>query len=368
MNNRHYYYINKLSLFLLLMLFSSVFTSCYKVKPLNLTLEDINKWTKIEQYRSTETIQNLVGTEFEIYTISRSEFARINNADTLIEKRPLSLYNGVIGRPILSENFFVRFANDGGKDVIEFHSARNPSAKQVIIADDLKNSNDNKIEIDRSARLSGAFNEDETQFVLLTVVNFKYSALYFDIVPTMDYNDFVSITPSHRIDFPMIEDGIEELQVVRFIDGFYYVGTKSAGGYRLSENGTYTQVLGIGNWVLDFFKKDNRIIATNFNSYSQRTSLDNGETFLPSTGDESKLQEIEVVGDTIFTQQSVGFAWKMSLDVPYVKTKNIYYNEEIAAAGANNNVYNGIGYLNGKFYISVDKDIYYVDEVSVKEE
>lgn len=367
--NKHYTFKEKntFPLIALALFCLALFSSCFKAKPFNPT--DVPQWEKVSQLRTNDPIQNLIGTPTEVYVITESEFARIKSTDTLIEKRLLSTFDGVVARPVLDDNFFVRYTVQEGKDVIEFHNTGNHSQVIRIVADDLKNPEDDEVKIDREARLNGAFNDTETQFVLLTIVNFRYTAFYFDIEPSMNYEEILSLTPTHRIDLEDIEEGEDQLQVVRFVNGNYYVGTKN-GAYRLTPDGNAErpdQIGDFGRWIIDFFEKDNRIIATGFNSFDQHTSLDNGLTWLRS-GEESELKEVEVVGDTIFSHQSLGFPWEISLDAAALKTQEIFYSEEIEIDAGSNNSFYGIGYSKGKFYIGYEKDIFFIDEVTVVEE
>ncbi len=342
-------------------------SACFRAEPV--TPESARaQWQRVEQLRTNQPIVNLIGTPFEVYVITDSEFARITRTDTLIEKRPLFVGDGAIGRPILDENFFARYTLDEGKDVLEFHLTRNPGQVIRFVADDLKLPSDNSVQIDREARLNGAFNDTETQFVLLTIVNFHYVAFWFDIEPDTDYNEILSITPTHRFDMNDIPAGEDELQSVRFIDGNYYVGTKS-GAYRLTPDGqgARPQLIGdTGRWIVDFFKKDNRIFATGFNAFDQHVSLDGGQSWV-RPGAESDLQEVEVVGDSVFTQQGIGFPWQLAR-TDLLKTDEIFYGDEIETDAGSNNSFYGIGYTDGKFYISYDKDIYFIEEVEVVEE
>ena len=344
-----------------------VCTACFRAKPLNPITEG-PKWQRVESVRLEDPIQNLIGTPFEVYAITENHFARISRQDTLLELRPFQDSDGAIARPVLDDNFFVRYTLDTGKDVIEFHSTRNPGIQHRIIADDLKNPTDNKVEIDREARLNGAFNDTETQFVLLTIVNFHYVAFYFDIEPSVDYNQILSLTPTHRIDLMDVEEGEDQLQVVRFIDGNYYVGTKN-GAYRLTQDGNGerpSNVGDLGRWIVDFFKKDNRIIATGFNSFDQHTSLDNGLSWV-RLNEESELQEIEMVGDTVFSQRALGFPWMLVKD-NLLEVEDIVYSNEIDTGEGSNNSFYGIGYSNGKFYINFEKEIFFIESISPVEE
>lgn len=342
-----------------------VFSACFRAKPLNPDVAG-PKWQRVESIRLEDPIQNLIGTPFEVYAITENHFARLSQQDTLVELRPFADSDGAIGRPILDDNFFVRYTLDEGKDVIEFHTTRNPAVQYRITADDLKNPEDNKVEIDREARLNGAFNDTETQFVLVAIVNFRYSAFYFDIEPSMNYEEIISLTPTHRIDFADVEEGEDQLQVVRFIDGNYYVGTKN-GAYRLTPEGDAVRPENIGNlgrWIVDFFKKDNRIIATGFNTFDQHISLDNGISWV-RTDDESFLQEVEVVGDSIFSQQALGFPWQLGRD-DLKKVDDIVYSDEIDISVGSNNSFYGIGYSNGKFYINYEKEIFFIESITPK--
>ena len=342
-------------------------SACFRAEPVQPDLIG-PQWQRIEQLRTVQPIINLLGTPFEVYVITDSEFARITRTDTLFEKRNLQVGDGAIGRPVLGENFFARYTLDEGKDVLEFHLTRNPGQIIKFVADDLKMPSDNSVQIDREARLNGAFNDTETQFVLLTVVNFHYTAFWFDIEPDTDYNEILSITPTHRFDMTDIAAGEDELQSVRFIDGNYYVGTKS-GAYRLTPDGQGVRPPGIGDlgrWIVDFFKKDNRIFATGFNAFDQHVSLDGGMSWV-RPGTESKLQEVEIVGDSVFTQPGLGFPWQLARE-DLLKVDDIFYGEEIETDAGSNNSFYGIGYTDGKFYISYDKDIYFIEEVVTEEE
>jgi len=344
-----------------------IFSACFRAKPLKPDFAG-PQWERVESIRLEDPIQNLIGTPFEVYAITENHFARISQQDTLVELRPFADSDGAIGRPILDDNFFVRYTIDDGKDVIEFYTTRNPAVQFRIVADDLKNPDDNKVEIDQEARLNGAFNDTETQFVLLAIVNFRYSAFYFDIEPNMTYDEIISLTPTHRIDLLDVEEGEDVLQVVRFIEGNYYVGTKN-GAYRLTPDGDAERPVGVGDlgrWIVDFFKKDNRIIATGFNSFDQHISLDNGTTWV-RTNEVSKLQEIEVVGDSIFSQRALGFPWLLARE-DLRNVDEINYSDEIDVSEGSNNSFYGIGYSNGKFYINYEKEIFFIESITPKSE
>ncbi len=344
-----------------------VFTACFRAKSVNPEIVG-PKWQRVESIRLQDPIRNLIGTPFEIYAITENHFARISRQDTLLALYDFQDSDGEIGRPILDDNFFVRYTLDAGKDVIEFHAARNPGIQHRIIANDLKNPTDNKVEIDREARLNGAFNDTETQFVLLTIVNFHYVAFYFDLEPSMNYNEILTLTPTHRVDLMDVEEGEDQLQVVRFINGNYYVGTKN-GAYRLTPDGNAERPANVGDlgrWIVDFFKKDNRIIATGFNSFDQHSSLDNGLSWI-RLNEESELQEIEVVGDSVFSQRALGFPWGLVTD-DLLDVDEIVYSDEIDTGEGSNNSFYGIGYSNGKFYINYEKEIFYIESISPVEE
>ena len=117
---------------------------------------------------------------------------------------------------------------------------------------------------------------------------------------------------------------------------------------------------------MDFFQKDNRIIATGFNSFDQHTSLDGGLSWIRSQ-DESKLQEIEVVGDTVFSQRALGFPWVMAQE-NLLQVDDIVYSDEIDTDVGSNNSFYGIGYSNGKFYINHEKEIFFIESISPIEE
>ncbi len=318
----------------------------------------------IVDYESERPILNLFATPFQLYAITENEFARFGFENELIEKRTLPVSNGVKGIPALSDNIFMRLTTTSSvNQTIEFHLTRNPTEVVKFVADSLKDSTDNHLEIDFLARRLGAFKDDGTQFLLPAKIfsnqgnYYVFFLLGFQLNPAHD--EFIAVEVDKRIDVPELSADFGNIVNIRFIDGNYYVSTKE-GAFRITPDGAYTRIF--PQWMLDFFPFDGNIYVTGINTFDLHESTDNGETWT-RLNQNSTLKMVEAVGDHLFTHEVQGHVFKW-VNNDLLNTREIDFHENIDTENVSN--FYALAYFNEKYYFNVGREIYFTDAIVAK--
>ena len=318
----------------------------------------------IVNYESERPILNMFATPFQLYAITENEFARFGYENELIEKRTLPVYNGVKGNPALSDNIFMRLTTTAtASQTIEFHLTKNPTEVIKFVADSLKNSTDNHLEIDFLARRLGAFKEDGTQFLLPAKIFSNQSNHYvfflfgFQLNPAHD--EFVSVEIQHRIDVPELSADFGNIVNLKFIDGYYYVSTKE-GAFRITPDGEYDRIF--PQWMLDFFPYSGNIYVTGINTFDLHESVDNGETWL-RRNQNSELKMVEAVGEHLFTHVVEGHVFKW-VDDDLLSFRAIDFHSNIDTDNLSN--FYALAFFNNNYYFNVGREIYFTEEIVAK--
>ena len=363
--------MNLKAVFSLLLLLPLLFISCVKVdlekpepepdpdpEPME---EDFVPWEQLD-FVAERKIQNTLGTPFEFYLITEDVFVRINRSNELIEKRPLIIDNPLYGKPILSDNTFVRITeNQDNRQILEFHLTRSPLEIRQFVITELEMAAENEhIEVDFNSRYPGTFSDDGVYFLLPTKTfpNHHYTCFLFEIRHTSNHNAFISIEVIDRIDIPELSSAENNLINVKFIGGNYYLATKE-GGFRINPTGGVDKVL--HPWIMDFFEQGDQLYATGFNEFDFHFSTDNGLSW-ERAGNSSELKMVEVEGGKIFTQELSNRQYKLA-DDQMLKAQSIRYNEELEDEPDS---YITVEYFNGLYYISKHKEIYFNTVIQVE--
>lgn len=317
-------------------------------------VEEFVPWEKFE-FIAERKILNTLGTPFEFYLITENVFARFNRSNELIEKRPLDATITLNGKPVLSDNTFVRLSTaDNGHQEIEFHLTRSPLEVQKFKITELNLVEDDEhVEAEFLSRYPGAFSDDGVYFLLPTTTfpNHHYTCFLFEIRHSPNHNSFTSIEVIDRFEVPNLSSEYANLVNMKFIDGNYYLATKE-GGFRISPSGTVDKVL--HPWMQDFFGFNDKIYATGFNDFDFYVSHNNGLSW-ERVGGESDLKIVEVKGGKVFTQDLSQSQYGLASD-DLSTTKTILYNEELEN---DPDTYVTIDFFNGRFYISRHKDLFF---------
>jgi len=352
----------KISLVFLL-LGTFLLTSCNYRQ--NQTQPDI--WEKLDLATNTP-IRNMYASPVELYLLSDDEFVRINNQNELLERRvfpdlPTTFY----GRPSISQYAFTYLVwQDDVQYSMEVHLTKNPDEIFYFNLKDLEAVNDSfTVDLETSARYNGAFNEDNTQFLLpvMDKGSNKYSVFLFDINLTFNKQSFINTTStkgvevSKKIDLPLA--AIKgDLMNTSYINGFYYI-TSKWGTYRIDPNtGDYTQVNQI--WTLDAFGHQGKIYLTGFNDFDFYVSNDNGLSF-EQVG-VSPLKYVEVENNQIISQTQLGLPWHLAED-DMLSNEAIRVNNSFVDDGAS---YWNIRHFYGRYYLSIQKEVYFLEDLEVE--
>lgn len=348
----------------LLTLFSVLVISGCLIKPPEVEPEP---WTKVEDFLSNTNIRILHTTPNELYILSDAEFARIDANNDLVEKRALELPIRFYGRPAVSDDtFFQMIRNDSDSLQANFYLVEDQNEIYTIQLNDLANPGEFGFRGENEARNGGTYSDDGKQFIVpvIQIPNEYYTFLLFDINLSADKKDFVSIDLKHRIDLEDFPADQDNLQNVKFIDGFFYA-TSRDGAVRINPN-TGNAVKISEEWVFDVFLYENRIYQTLGSGNELLVSNNNGLNFDPVEVGENLLNlfAIEIINENILTQQTIFSPFRI-VDPEFTQTQTLRVNEDFGDQlfGA----FQDITFFNGKYYLPVFKELYTADELRVVE-
>ena len=313
-------------------------------------------WDLVD-YRSERLIQGLHATPFEWYLISENQFARFDGDNGLLEKRPLSVRSGTLGTPALSDNTFVRLTtDDDGLQFVEFHLARNPAQIVEFPADSLLGPGESFLEVEFLGRRLGAFSSDGTLFALPVSVlpQRKYSILLFEVLHDVQHLQFTSVRVFQRVPLDLSAD-FANLGNVRYLDGNFYVASKE-GAWRITPSGSPEKIF--NQHMLDFLSRDGKLYATGINTFDLHESTDNGLTW-QRLNVNSELKFVETPGDMVLTHTVLGNRYRMATD-DLLQAKAIRHP---ATAPTDQSVFRGVAFFAGKYYFSMDREVYATPEV-----
>lgn len=341
-----------------------VSTTACLIKPAEVEPEP---WTKVEDFLSNTNIRILHTTPEELYILADAEFARINSNNELVEKRALELPIRFYGRPAVSDDtFFQMIRNDSDSLQANFYLVQDQNEIYTIQLNDLANPGEFGFRGEDEARNGGTYSSDGKQFIVpvIQIPNEYYTFLLFDINLSGDKKDFISIDLKHRIDLEDFPADQNNLQNVKYINGYFYA-TSRDGAVRINPN-TGSSIQISEEWVFDVFLYENRIHMTLGTGNELLVSNDNGLTYEPvEVGSELfNLFAIEIINDQILTQQTIFSPFRI-VDPEFTQTTAMAVNEDFGDQlfGA----FQDIAYFGGKYYLPVFKELYTTEELKTEE-
>lgn len=304
-------------------------------------------------------ILNAFAGENELLLISDTEFFRVGKSFNVLEKRPVS--DLIYGRPVLSENVYAYMKKNGDfKDVVSFHLANNPDAVFEMSSDEMIADAAKTCIFETQTRTPGIFNADGTQFALPAIVypDFNYHFFIFDIELNANKTQFIDVSVAKEVTALEMPADFGSLTNMRFIDGLFYASAYS-GGYRFNDSMDEAQQL-FPHWTVDFFKRDTAYYAT---------GLFYHDFFISETGEhwqrmwhESELNNVEMVGDELFSQLSIGWPFKYVEDL--AAGSEILYP---ASFPENNTLYYNMVKFDGNYYMTLNNELHtFGTEIPVK--
>lgn len=326
-----------------------------------------NPWVEIPNLSLNSTINRMHATDTEMLIGTVDNFARLNLLGTVIERRDLEVLKGVFGRPILSDKIFARVIKNINNDrELQFHLVKSINQVHRITDRQIADSTEFIIfEELPNAYSTGVFNQDGSQFLYATrslnPQESQYSFFIFDITLKANDTQFEEVKVAKRVDIPaqLLGSEASKLTNVRFFNGNYYVSTLS-GGYRITPDGEWRQIF--AHWIWDIFKYNGKLYSTGFYENQFYVSTDNGENW-EYANTNTPLRKVEVAGDKIFAQDQLGLPYRLSTP-DFTTLQEISYNSNFFDDEPT--AYQAIEYFNGKYFISVHKRLYAVDDIVLK--
>ncbi len=342
-------------------------TLIFSCKKQAVVIQSSNPWVEIPNLSLNSTINRLHATDNEMLIGTVDNFARMSSAGTIIERRNLEVEKGVFGRPILSDKIFARvLKNVENERELQFHLVKSVNQIYRITDREIADSAEFIIfEELNNAYSTGAFNNDATQFLYaarsLNPQQAQYSFFLFDIQLNATETQFQNVAVAHRINIPSSLLGSEASMItnIRFFDGNFYVSTLS-GAYRIQPDGEWQQIF--SHWIWDIFEFNGKLYSTGFYENQFYNSEDSGENW-EYANTNTPLRKVEVTGGKIFGQNQLGLPYQLATE-DFTTLQEISYNSNFFDDEPT--AYQAIEFFQGKYYISVHKRLYAVDDIVLK--
>jgi hypothetical protein len=355
--------MNRVQIVILFFISCWLLSTCQRPLIIDDDQVDTNAKWDLANFQSERLIQGLHATPFEWFAISENEFHRFDGNDKLQEKRPLNTASGVRGIPALNDNTFFRLTIDeNSKQVLEFHLTRNPAEVLKLPASSLLATGESHIEIEFLARGPlGAFSSDGTLFLLPAKVfpASRYVFFLFEIQHNTSHTAFASVKVARRVEPAGLAADFAKLNTIRFLDGSFYVTSKE-GAWRISPSGDIKKLF--TQWMLDFFSWKGKLYVTGLNPFDMHESTDNGITWT-RLEQNSELKLVETTGEQLFSHEVPGHPFRLGAE-DFLKTREIVY--PAVQAAQNPSVFYGVAFFAGRYYFSIDREVYFTNKVVVK--
>lgn len=186
-----------------------------------------------------------------------------------------------------------------------------------------------------------------------------YVFLIFEIKHNTAHSSFASIEIKERVEIEALGAEVAKLNNIRFLENNFYV-TSREGAWRITPSGEVEKIF--YQWMLDCFSWEGSLYATGTNSFDLHRSSDNGHTWV-RLNQNSDLKYAETVGDYIFTHLVLGHRYNVMIGDDFIQSKEFSY--PLQSPAATDVSYYGIGELNGNYYFSMDREIFFTNDVAI---
>ncbi len=318
------------------------------------------QWDSID-FRMEPYVQGLLATPFELYVVSENSFARLSTNLDVVERRPFLLPSKSNSLPAISENTLARLTtNAQGRQVVEFHLARNATQVHNLLVDTLSVAAGNSLEIESFNTPVGAFSSDGTLFLMPAKVlpARTYSLYLFEVRQNFQHNAFEAIKMIKRIDLPDLSanaDGV--IKAVKFLNGNFYL-TSQQGAWRVTPVGNATKVRPA--WKEDCFTYQGDLYMTGTFEFDLDKSIDNGLTW-ERVNIGTDMRHVVVADTMLFTQEVPGKIFSV-MPKDFKKAKEITYP---SVANPISSAFYGLVYFEDRYIFSMDKWLFAAEEVAV---
>ena len=185
-----------------------------------------------------------------------------------------------------------------------------------------------------------------------------YALLIFQILHNLAHTSFASVEMVKRVILESLSSDLNKLKSIRFIDGNFYV-TSQEGAWRITPSGNKEKIF--TQWMTDVFSWKGDIYITGLNPYDLHKSTDNGLNW-ENVGVSSELKIVANANDLLFTQAAPSLVYQR-VEADLMKAKNISLPIGYSPQQA---IYYSVVYFAGKYYFSVDREVYMTEEVVVE--
>jgi len=336
-------------------------SACYKAGP-----GASNPWEKID-VNPLGPVRSMHAAPVEVLAVTDQEFLRIDSDNQVVEERPIGLAAAYFGRPVLGDWVFTRFIEKNNQSVAELHLVRNSNQIFDLAISDIQGPAGTTINLEGTAAKDvGAFNDNSSQLAFPVELNrpdgSNFGIVIVDITLSGNKEEFVSVEVVKVVDIPEMRSNADHMESISFIGGAYYV-THRDGGFRVTTDGNYRKV--VSGWTLDVFDKDGAIYMTSFESFDFFKSENNGVTF-ERVVTPSRARYVYQADDQYFHQENRGSEFKLISD-DLEELREIVYNKAIRDKISNFPFWD-MTYMGGRYYINVSEQIWYLEEIELKEE
>lgn len=332
---------------------------------------------RLQPWRSTtlSTERPIIGVHaspFEVLVFTENEFVRASQrVDPVTGEARLSVvdrrrFRSVLrgqGQPAVSDLAFARGVLDTetGEELIEFQAVQNAGGVAQLAIDSVRidTTFDELAALASDGREIGAFSRDARVYAQPIVRRERRSLAL--VLIRLDYDrSFERVTdvePFAVVDLPNVREEDRAISSVTFIDGLFYVATKS-GGYRVTRGGEVEEVIDRFTGVRDFFKYEGAVYATREGPGGLLVSEDG--VFFRNSALVQDFGVVDVIGEDVVVQRFGGW--------PYFVTDDLAAAPDSLALNRNftraQDAYFGLARLEGRYYLGLGRALYVSDTLA----
>ena len=359
----------RLQYIILSLLFSFSLSNCVKIpgESSGPGKSELNPWVKVDDLVSEQLILNAKSNSAFLHVISEGEYFILDQDQSITENFIFRETPKTFGTPAFSNNVFVRVAGDGqSRKKIEFRATKNPSSEITLIEEDIAETSDEILEVDQFlASEIGAFNTDNTHFLMATISRpkFEYKLVRFKIATDASTFNIANVEVDGYVELKdvVVDPNGGAISSIKYFGNDFYVATREAT-YRITKDMRVQEVSPF--WSLDIFRSEGDLYSTSFNPGQMAISEDNGRSWIRSTV-QSDLGMVKVRGTRLVSQTQNGHEFYTPIDKDNIfDIAPMKINPDLEGNRGN---YRAFEFFNGKYYISVGKELYFADDISAEE-
>jgi len=331
---------------------------------------EVDPFTLVDDLVSDRLILNAKSNGSQLHVISEGEYFILNKERRIIENFIFRGDAKTFGTPAFSNNVFVRVVAEDGqpRPDIEFRATKNPTSLFSINEEDISETPDESLEIDEFlSSENGAFNTDNTHFVLVTISRpkFEYKLVRFKVTTDASTNNIDNVEVDGYATLKDIDVDNGAISSIKYFGNEIFIASRN-GTFRVTENGLRVQEVS-PFWSIDLFRSGGNLYSTAFNTGQMLVSEDNGRTW-DRSNILTDLGLVRVRGTRLISQATTGSEFFTPLDTDNIfETASMKLNPAIRDNVDNKGLYRAFEFFNGEYYFSVGKELYFADDIIAEE-